>query len=384
MARPFVSEFLLPLVAGGKLWVGRPIGPAELEILEQRWNDPRPVRLPGRPPSPEDDAAEELARRRALRARALLPLGRRLPALDAPTLRLGAAVHNILCLSHPGLIGRKVERTRQNITEATLPFLELGPPRTALEAVERHSLLGRLGEVVQVEHVVHTWLGERRYVGRTPPPQMLAFEGLRRVRHDRTERIWSREIGVPAGARRLWVALAAANPLAEALDPLRLDPPVSWDRLLTVLQFPPLCRVVAGRVLELGAWTAGEALAGALFRHVSQTRAPEAMGAEARFALQFLAHVVWLEGIFGAPQLEPLSFDLAALLGAAAETLPDVVFPPDLRASPAGAAFATRLAALAAETRIRAPERWGAALEVCRCAATPAPQPLVAWDGSTA
>src|SRR5204863_3692054 len=107
-------------------------------------------------------------------------------------------------------------------------------------------------------------------------------------------RLWFKEIGVPACGRPLWTALHRASPLGEALDPLRLEPPPAWERILPVLRFPALCRVVAGRLLELGVEPSGSALVAALKRFASMKDSAGATPAAVAFAIRFLVHLVWL------------------------------------------------------------------------------------------
>jgi hypothetical protein len=373
MARSFVSEFLLPLVRGGKLHVGRPIGGRELEGLVRRWER----RTDEDPPAPssmstEDAAAAELGWRRAARASAVLP-GVGTPPLDETTLRLGAAVHNVLCLNHPALPGRVEGRAQEEIVRATAPFLDVGPPGSAAEAVRRYTLLARVTEIVLAEHHVKLWIGERRYVGRTPPARVLALEGLRRVQHETIERIWAKEVGVPTVGRGLWEALHAANPLAECLDPLRLDPPLSWGRMLGALRFAPLARIVAGRALDLGVVPVGNALAGALSRFVASrdpgrgaASTPEAVD----FAVRFLAHLCWMHLLFGGAEVDALAgAELVSVVAAAADVDRRLVCPADLDASGAlGRRFFLWMAALRDELRLLAPGRWEAAVEICRYA----------------
>jgi hypothetical protein len=199
--------------------------------------------------------------------------------------------------------------------------------------------------------------------------------------------VWTREIGVMPGARPAWLALHRASPLAEALDPLRLDPPFSWERILPVLRFPTLCRLVAGRVTELGIGAAGGAMAEALFRFASLRQ--EATGAPAlprdvAFAVRFLAHAFWLDHLFTAERASPAAtastfaaapvatdhgWDLSALLCAAHEIEPRLVWPPDVDPkSGLGAGFAERLRTVRAEVVAKGAARYEAALSLCRIA----------------
>src|SRR5947207_15661629 len=104
MARPFVSSFLVPLVCGGRLHVGRPLG---LRDVEGR----------GRlAPERGGEAGEALARGRlAVAARFLRDAAP--PPLDETTLRLGAAIHDLLVLVHPGLEGPRVARRLERVAQ---------------------------------------------------------------------------------------------------------------------------------------------------------------------------------------------------------------------------------------------------------------------------
>lgn len=361
--RDFLSDFLLPLVRGGTVHVGRPLGPRAVE---------RSLALV------TEEQARELARlRRAAAAEILSDAAA--PLLDQTTIRLGAAVHNLLALSHPGLEGPRSERRQARIGEAAAGLADVGPPRTEREAVDRHTLLARLPDMTRSDHTVHFWVGRRSYVGRPPPARIVALPRLRGVRVETVRRTWLREIGVPGPGRKALLLLHLASPLGEALDPMRLDPPPAWGRILCVLRFPGLCRLAAGRVVEIGIEAAGGALAAALFRFASlqepiagQAPTPGAVA----FAIRFLAHSVWLAEMWkragDAPGPVDVSggLDLATLLAAAEAVDPSLVWPADAsRASPVGSAFATRLAALRSRASAHSPERYRAAIGFCRIAA---------------
>ncbi len=320
-----LDDFLLPLVSGGPMRVGRPIGPRRLETL---------LRASAGEPA---ERVAELARVRHQRARVLIA-DLSPPPLDEATIRLGAAMHNLLAL------GRILDRAplAERVAAVTETFADLGPPATVEEAVQRHSLLARVPEIVRTEHTVETWVGRRQFVGRPPPARILALARLRRVSTSSQRRSWLKEIGVPATGRGVWMAVARASPLGEALDPLRLDPPPAWTRILPVLRFPVLARVIVNRLLELGAEPAGGAMVDALVRFASVREAGERPAALA-FAVQFLAHLAWLDLLFGGT-IGPGS-SLATLLAEASRHDPRLVWPPDvIRQDPLGQRFAERLA----------------------------------------
>jgi hypothetical protein len=386
MPRRFVSRFLLPLVHGGALHVGRPFGaPAIARLL-----------APGGAQEGGDgsDPIEALAgARRGVAARRLPTMVA--PPLDEASLRLGAALHNLLALGHPALVGPGLSRRQERIAAAALALAEIGPPRSAREAVNRHSLLARLPEIVRVDRTVRYWIGRQIFVGRTPPRRVTAMPGLRRVRIERTSRSWLREIGIPSVGRRAFLALNAASPLGEALDPLRLEPPIGWGRILPILRFPAVARMVAGAAVELGIDRTGDALAGALYRFAGFHDPPiglPASGEAVAFALTFLAHAVWLDVLFGgaaktgagagaAPAPPPMDsgLELAVVLTAAARVRPALVWPADVPvSSDHGRAFRARLDAMAARADAGAAHRLAAATGIAEFAASapPATRPV--------
>ena len=224
-----------------------------------------------RDPLPIDEAGAlaKLAACRVAQRDARVAGRRRRRRSTRPALRLGAALHDLLALGHPELGGTRSRRA-ERVAAAALELASIGaPPTSAREAVNRHSLLARLPEIVRVDRTVHFWLGQQTFVGREPPPRVTALPTLRRVRIEQTSRSWLREIGIPVVGRQAFLALNVASPLGEALDPLRLDPPIAWGRILPVLRFPTLARVVAGQAVAIGVDRAGDALADALYRFAS-------------------------------------------------------------------------------------------------------------------
>jgi hypothetical protein len=371
MIRPFVSRFLLPLVKGGPLHVGRPLDSqavGELWAAFSREPDLQSERLA---PS-ELLAASELGFLRTRAARALL-LDAPAAALDEETFRLGAALHNVLLLAHPALGDDPADQTRQRIAENAQALANLGPPRSAVAAVHRHSLLARVPDIVQPERVVSHWLGRHRYLGRTPPSRVLALPRLRRVRLDEIRHSWLREVGVSPLARPAWQALLTANPLGEALDPLRLEPPLSFARALPVLRFAPLCRLLASRVLDLGLVPAGAAFASAVFRYAALRESTTGAGAApvgVALGIEFLAHTLWLDLVVAGREPDADGAELGDLLVAATEVEPRLVFPPDVVA---GSDVALRMQGALGRWRatslLRSDARYRLALGVARHAA---------------
>ena len=382
--RRFVSDFLLPVVRGGAVHVGRPIG---LPAVDRMLRDL---------PLVEGAALDRLAACRIASGTRVAPVVAP-PPFDETTVRLAAALHDLLALGHPELGGTRSRRT-DRVAAAALELASVGAPRSASEAVNRHSLLARLPEIVRVDRTVHFWLGRQTFVGRRVPPRVTALPTLRRVRVEQTSRSWLREIGIPVIGRQAFLALNVASPLGEALDPLRLDPPIAWGRILPVLRFPKLARVVASQAVASGVDRTGDALADALYRfssfHDPQLGAkgidasPEAIA----FALRFLAHLVWLDVMFGTTVEKPESADvanvanidrslepgtdLAVMLTAAARTARALVWPADVADSGDLAdAFRARLDALGKRAHIHGMPRYSAAIAIAELAVAPTTSP---------
>jgi len=379
MLRPFVSRFVLPLVRGGLLHVGRPLDLRAVSALV------RTSAASFADGDGEAEAARELSARRTAAGRSLLadlpP-----PPLDEATLRLGAAVHNLLLLAHPGLGDQVGDRTRARIAESAFALADIGPPGDAEEAVRRHTLLARVPEIIQPEWVVSYWLGRQRFVGRPPPARVLSLPRLRRVELEETRREWLREVGIAPGGRPAWAALQRSSPLGEAFDPLRLEPPMAFSRVLPVLRFPAIARLVADRILALGLTAAGSGLAGAIFRYTAVRDlgglggpTPEGVG----FGVRFLAHTVWLSLLFGSPGVEENGGDLAAMLVAAEEVDRRLVLPPDVDAnSDLGRRFFAALQTWRND-RVLQSARYGMALDTCRYASKAREAYLTARAGMT-
>jgi hypothetical protein len=381
VARRFVSRFLLPLVTGGRLAIERPLSRRGVEALARAGTLATD--------HGEREATERLATARHTLLAGLVPRAP-VPGMDEGTWRIGGAVHNLLALTHPSIAhGVGAEARVERVAEEATALAGLGAPVTLREALERHSLLARLPEIVRLDRTVHYWLGHKTFIGRPPPARILALPAVRGVRVETQRRSWLREVGVPAAARPAFLALTEASPLGEALDPLRLDPPPSWGRLLSVLRFPAIARVVSSRLIELGVGRAGDALTDALYRFVSEPYDPGLTPPPAEavaFALGFLAHLVWLELVFGPsaaevrPEREPPVEDtaggheLAVLLAAAERVAPALLRPPDVPpTSELGLAFTRRLAAWFERHEVDKSARWPMAREVAAIGAGVAP-----------
>ena len=378
MPRRFVSRFLSPLVSGGALAIDRPLSRRGVEALARAHS--------AGGDGVEGAAAERLSAARQQVLTAMLPAPP-LPRLDEATWRLGGAVHNLLALAHPGIArGVGADARIERVAAEATTLAALGAPPTLTETLERYSLVARLAEIVRLDRSVRYWIGKQNFVGRAPPARILALPRMRGVKVATVRRSWLRDIGVPAAARPAFLALTEASPLGEALDPLRLDPPPAWGRLLSALKFPTLCRLVAGRLVETGVGLTGDVLAAALYRFVSHQDAAGPYPASPQtvaFALGFLGHLVWLDLCFGVeaeaqPQRDRAlgelpGRELAVLLAAADRREPSLLRPADVpRDSDLGRKFDLYLAGWFARHDVEKSPRFATALEVANLARAPA------------
>jgi hypothetical protein len=176
VAERLFMGFLAPLVLGGELLPGRPIGGhAALALGQER------VITDG-----EKLSHVQLVRTRI--ARKLAPIDR----LEGPTVwewALGAALHDLVQATHPSLRGAFRRRTPDrilNFADATVE--RVPPPATIGEALSRHTWFSRWLEIARTDTVVSWWVGSRSFLGTTPPSRLMAWPELRRVNVEKAAR----------------------------------------------------------------------------------------------------------------------------------------------------------------------------------------------------
>ncbi len=176
----WLHRFVLPLVAGGDVRVQNAIGSEELELVTSgAWED--------------DEAGRRIAdARQALMAELLLDPPA--PALDEPSVRLAAAMQNLLFLVHPDAGGLGVRRSKAARVARFAAQLasELEPPDGAYALVARHSMLAHLFDLGRDDVRVSFWAGKREFKGAEPPPRLLKWASVRRVREERWRGSWPR------------------------------------------------------------------------------------------------------------------------------------------------------------------------------------------------
>ncbi|CAN5690890.1 hypothetical protein BH09MYX1_BH09MYX1_39150 [soil metagenome] len=220
-------SFLAPLVLGGELRPGRPIG-AKTALA-----------LGGQLLTDSDLASHvELARLRI--ARKIVPLDHFLNA-EAPGTpngeewALAAALHDIVQAAHPDWNG--VLRSSQGPTKlldlAAAALDHVGPVSDVREALARHTWFSRVLEIARTDTKVSWWVGSQTFLGIDPPHRLSAWPELRRVRVEKeTQPLLDLPgAGGKIDANRFGVEIARflrASPLPDLSKCARTKPHFSW------------------------------------------------------------------------------------------------------------------------------------------------------------
>lgn len=171
------TTFLAPLVLGGALTPGKPIGGrAALSIGEHR--------------APSDSVTlslVDLARVRV--ARRVAPIDRFEQAPTGTEWALAAVLHDLVQATHPGfdaVFRRSGPKRLLDVIDKTLDVLP--PPADVGDALSRHTWLSRMFDLARTDTDVKWWTGSERFLGTDPPPRLTAWPELRRVQQTKTPR----------------------------------------------------------------------------------------------------------------------------------------------------------------------------------------------------
>lgn len=272
-----LDRFVLPLVKGGELAVGRPIALDELRRLEEQ--------IP--------HASERVVEVDEARHDVLTDLVVRPPAqvFDIDELALAAAVHNLLFLVHPradswsvsGSARRRVIETAQEM--ATRPISQ-----SRSRMLARHALLHNLFDLTRVDTKVSWWTGSATFLGQRPPGRLRAWKTVRRVREEQTVATYDELLGTVEVAPVV-SAILRRTPLTHLLSMGRDGPPLQWEDAVFLLRDAELARAIAYaavRGTEPRQIVSAPARLAAAFEQMLE-RAPHA--ADVRAVAAFLVHL---------------------------------------------------------------------------------------------
>jgi hypothetical protein len=268
---PLFESFLAPLVLGGSMLPGRPIGGRRALAIGD-----------GRAPS---NAAllslTELARIRV--ARRLAPIDALDPAPSAHEWTLAAVLHDLVQATHPGFdaaFRRSGPRRILDVIEKTLE--RIAPPATVGEALSRHTWYSRTFELARTDTELKWWTGSERFLGTDPPKRLTAWPELRRVVQTRTPRplMDLPTSGAAVDVQRFgWMveAVLRKTPLTDLATIDRTSPPFVWSHENLALLATRAGRTMTTRALAPLARRTVDAALGRATRHLFAVKAMRAL-----------------------------------------------------------------------------------------------------------
>ncbi len=271
------TGFLGPLVVGGKMQPGRPIG-GKLALLMERER-----------PLVDIDLVAHMALARVRLARRLAPVDR-FEAPEAQEWALAAVLHDIVQSTHPGFnatFRRKLPNKLLDICEATLD--QLPGPHNVGAALSRHTLFSRLFQITRTDIDLKWWTGSAHFKGEDVPTRLKAWPEIRRVLEDHHPRplmtLPDSGSSVDASKFATMVQLfLRKTPLTDLITAARPQPLFWWTP-----ETLSLVSTRAGRTLVLRALRAApsrrstDAALGRATRNLVLGRAYKALGVAADF-----------------------------------------------------------------------------------------------------
>jgi hypothetical protein len=295
------ESFLAPLVIGGAMLPGRPIGGRRALAIGDH-----------RPPS---NAAllsiTELARIRV--GRKLAPIDTLDPAPSAQEWALAAVLHDLVQATHPGFdaaFRRSGPRRILDVVEKTLE--RMGPPSTVRDALSRHTWFSRMFELARTDTELKWWTGSERFLGTDPPKRLTAWPELRRVTQTRTPRplMDLPTSGAAVDVQRFgWTVevILRKTPLTDLATIDRASPPFVWTHENLTLLATRAGHTMAMRALAVRPRRAVDAALGRATRHLFAVKAMRALA----IAIDLLRDRA-LEAALGGHEPEPLDQNDAA------------------------------------------------------------------------
>jgi hypothetical protein len=297
LSQRLFEGFLAPLVLGGEVRPGRPIGSRNaLEMGAGRW-------------VADADLFSRVQLGRTRIARRLAPVD----SFDAPTSfewALGATLHDLVQAAHPGFdtaLRRFAPARLLKLVEATLA--RIPRPRSVGEALARHTWFARLFEMQRADTVVSWWVGSRTFLGEAPPARLAAWPDLRRVRTEILARGvmdlpgagGAVDLGSFAGSLRRFLA---KTPLTDLATCHRRAPVFAWGNETLGLVATSAGRTLATRAFARAPTSAVDASLGRATRALIADRSWRSAG----IAFDVLAERALARAETAGRSAEPLAF----------------------------------------------------------------------------
>ncbi len=276
-AEHFLASFVVPLVRGGAIHVGKPLTETQVVAIAQNL---------GHASVPLVDADEA-------RTETIAELVVRPPSfvLDEDEVFLAAALHNLLFLEHPRVdswltLDSRVERVR----DVAARFASRPRATDRYRILARHGLLHNLFDLSRKDIKLSWWTGSARYFGQQPPTRLKRWASVRRVSEETSSVGFESLLGDP-DVEPVVAQLLSLSPLTDLLTQPRDAPPLSWETAVVVLRDRELARAVAYRALSgppPDALLAPAARYAAAFERFLEKRPP---AADIRAVAAFLVHL---------------------------------------------------------------------------------------------
>ncbi|MFO0614060.1 MAG: hypothetical protein U0414_15820 [Polyangiaceae bacterium] len=282
---------LAPLVLGGKLELVQPFG-AKLALAV----DPGFRIL-------DDDTRSRVGVARVRIARLVAPLDS-LPDPTAHDWALVAALNDLLQATNHHLSGPFTRGRHERLVELVDEVLTaVGPPRSMLAAISRHTLFARLFELVRKDTLVKWWTGSANFRGEPPAGRLLKWKNFRRV-HTDTSSIPVVDLvdGVRLAKDRWLSSLAlflTRSPLTDLATAGRVMPTFAWSPATLAFVYQPMGSKLAARAV---AASRNARANGALEAAINRLPAGKARAIALRFSEEAAAK---LRGLKGLPKEEP-------------------------------------------------------------------------------
>lgn len=222
LAARVYRDVVAPLVLGGALRPGRPLGGAAAVTLGE-FDAAVDVDLRSR---------VDLARTRLARGLVAIDL---LPPASRDDWTLLAAAHDWLAAVSPALSSVLAPRAGDRLLDLIESALDrVKAPKDALAALSRHTFFARLLEIARKDVRVSFWAGSREFLGEKPPSRLLAWKDVRRVHVAEDARPL---MSLPDHGARIdgdrWVAVGrrilALTPLTDLATMTRSAPRFVWS-----------------------------------------------------------------------------------------------------------------------------------------------------------
>jgi hypothetical protein len=273
----FLEQFVLPLVKGGSMRVGRPISVVDIESFESALPHATEALVA------VDDARHDVLADIVVRPPSLV--------LDSDELHLAAAVHNLLFLTHPRTDSWAVTSgSARKVLETALVFAKRPLSGNRTRVLARHALLHNLFDVSRTDVKLSWWTGSATFVGQQPPPRLTTWRSVRRVREETTVARYDDLLGSP-DVGPVMGTLLRRTPLTQLLSIGRDGPPLRWEETVFLLRDAELARAVsyaATRAADYRAMVAAPARFAAAFEQMLE-RTPREH--DVRTVAAFLVHL---------------------------------------------------------------------------------------------